>query len=160
MKIGIIIYSQTGNTHFVAQNIEKALLKLNYKVNIEKIELMSNEIPRKEPFKLKTIPDVNKYDVIIFGSFVEAFCANPVIKEYLKQLTSLKNKKIICFVTQYFPYPWMGGNNAIKQMKVLCENNGADVIETGIVNWKNKKRLKMIENVINKIIKSLTKEVR
>lgn len=149
MKIGIIIYSQTGNTLSVAESIKSKLLK--YNVTIERIGLVDSTIPRKEPFKLKTIPDVNSYDVIIFGSLVEAFSLSPVMKEYIKQIKSLKGKKVFGFVTEYFPYAWMGGNNAIKQMKELCKKLDTNILETYVINWKNKKRLDIIEDVSNSI---------
>jgi len=59
---------------------------------------------------------------------------------YLKQLKSLKNKKVALFVTQFFPYPWMGGNHAIKQMKKNCASKDNNITETGVINWKNKNR--------------------
>lgn len=151
MNIGIIIYSQTGNTYSVALKIQERLLEMNNKVSIEKIEVIGNERPRKNPFQLKLLPLINKYDVLIFGSLVEAFSLSPVMKSYLEQLSSLENKKVVCFVTQFFPYPWMGGNNAIKQMRKICEEKRGTVCKTAIINWKNKKREEMIRETVDKI---------
>lgn len=151
MNIGIIVYSQTGNTYFVAQKIQDELLKKNHKVNIEKIEVIGNECPRKNPFQFKTLPLINKYDVLIFGSLVEAFSLSPVMKSYLEQLDSFEKKKVVCFATQFFPYPWMGGNKAIKQMRKICETKGVTVCQTAIINWKNKKRNEMIIEAVTKI---------
>ena len=155
MNIGIIVYSQTGNTYSVATRLQRELLKKGYKVIIERIEVEGNEQPRKNPFKLKNIPKIDKYDLVIFGSLVEAFSLSPVMKTYLNQLPVTDNKKISCFVTQFFPYPWMGGNKAIKQMKKICNDRKLEVIETAVINWSNKKRLLMIEEAINKIINSI-----
>jgi flavodoxin len=119
MKIGIIVYSQTGNTSSVALKIQEALIKNGHSVDIEKIEAIRDEKQPALNIKLTKTPNVEKYDGIIFATFVEAFCLCPVMDKYLKQLKSLKDKKVALFVTQFFPYPWMGGNHAIKQMKKI-----------------------------------------
>jgi hypothetical protein len=75
------------------------------------------------------------------------------MSQYLNNFESLQGKKVACFVTQFFPYPWMGGNNAIKQMSGLCEKKGAIISGTGVVNWKNKRRENMIEDVVEKFSK-------
>jgi flavodoxin len=146
LKIGIIVYSQTGNTYLVASKIYESLKKKGYKVDIEKIEALRNQ--KNNTFEFKKVPDVKSYDVIIFGSPVEAFSLCPVMKKYLENIKSLKNKKVLCFVTEAFPYPWMGGNRAIKQMKALCNQKGATIYDTGVANWKNKKREELINNIV------------
>jgi len=148
MKIGIIVYSQTGNTYSVALKLQEALIKVGHSVDIEKIEAIRDEKQPALNINLTKIPNVEKYDGIIFATFVEAFCLCPVMDTYLKQLKSLKDKKVALFVTQFFPYPWMGGNHAIKQMKKNCELKDSDIKLTGVVNWKNKKREEIIETLV------------
>lgn len=150
MKIGIIVFSFTGNTYSVAEKIKSKLIDKGCSVNIERVEIEGNKYPNNDIFEFKNIPETGKYDFIIFGSPVEAFSLSRIMKKYLGQISSLKNKKVALFVTEFFPYPWMGGNNAIKVMKKLCEDKDATITETGVVNWKNKKRNKMIENIVNK----------
>ena len=152
MKIGIIVYSQTGHTYSVALKLQEALIKKGHSVDIQKIEAVRDEKQPAIDIKLTKIPDVEKYDEVIFASFVEAFCLCPVMDTYLKQLKSLKNKKVALFVTQFFPYPWMGGNHAIKQMKKICVLKDNNITKTGVVNWKNKKRDKIIEKMIEQFI--------
>ncbi len=43
-------------------------------------------------------------------------------------------------MTEFFPFPWMGGNHAIRQMKKICQSKGASILATGIVNWGVKSR--------------------
>jgi len=38
------------------------------------------------------------------------------------------------FVTQAFPFPWMGGTQAIKGMEKLVQAKGGKVSATGVVN--------------------------
>lgn len=152
MKIGIIVYSQTGNTYSVATKIKEALIKKGHSVEIDKIEAIRETKQNVNNIKISKMPDVEKYDGLIFASFVEAFSLCPVMDTYLKQLKSLNNKKIAVYVTQFFPYPWMGGKHAIKQMKKDLILKGNAITETGIVNWKNKNR----EQIIQKLVEQFT----
>ncbi len=148
MKIGIIVYSQTGNTHSIALKIQEALIRKGHNVDIEKIEAIRDPKQPAKDIKITKIPSVEKYDGIIFASFVEAFCLCPVMDVYLKQIKSIKNKKVAFFVTQFFPYPWMGGNHAIKQMEKTCKLEDNDMHITGVINWKNKKREEKIKELV------------
>jgi hypothetical protein len=75
---------------------------------------------------------------------------------YLMQAASLKGKKTGCFVTQSFPYPWMGGNRAIGQMGKICGSKGAEVFGTGIVNWSSRHREKKIADIIEELISKIS----
>ena len=85
-------------------------------------------------FELDKLPDLGTYDGIIFGAAVEAFSLSPVLSAYLKKADSLVGKKVACLVTQQFPYPWMGGNNAVRQMRNLCKAKGASMVGSAVVN--------------------------
>jgi len=160
MRVGIIIYSWTGNTYSVAKRIEERLLQTGHSVAVERIEIAGEKHPQGENFEIRVSPDVNSYDVVIFGSPVEGFAVAPVMKRYLSQLPSLQHKNIACFVTQFFPYPWMGGNRAISQMTKLCEAKGGVIISTSIVNWKNKHREELIIRAVNHITSSITNVIK
>jgi flavodoxin len=147
MKIGIIIYSKTGNTYEVVNRIKE---RIGTEATIEKIEIEEDASSNNRNVELKKIPKIDNYDIVIFASPVQAFSLAPAMNAYLEQVISLKNKKVGCLVTEFFPYPWMGGNRAIKQMKKLIEAKEGTVEVTGIVNWSNKKRDKMIDDVVNK----------
>jgi hypothetical protein len=68
------------------------------------------------------------------------------MKLYLNQVKDLSDKKVYGFVTQHF----MGGNRAIRKLKSLCQEKGADLKTTGIVNWAKRKRENQIEQIITK----------
>ena len=154
MKIGIIVYSNTGNTYSVAEKLYKGLFKKGQSVTIDRIEV--NRDMKKAPNKIDFVknPDVKKYDAIILASPVEAFSLCPVMKNYLEGISSLKGKRIACFVTEYLPFAWMGGNNAIKQMKTICEGKDAIVCRTDVINWKNKHREEMIDHLVSEFTRS------
>jgi flavodoxin len=153
MKIGIIVHSQTGNTLAVAKRLKEELIMAGHLVNLEQVMPADENPTAIKDIHLKTIPDTNDYDVLIFGAPVQGFSISPVMKAYLSQLTSLKGKKVGCFVTQYFPYKWMGGTRSVNQMKYICKAKGGSIFEEGIVNWSHKEREKRITEVLAKLMK-------
>lgn len=140
MNIGIIVHSQTGNTLSVAKELKKVLLGAGHSVSIEKMIAVHDREQDFRKVKLIIIPQHSSFDALIFGAPVRGFSLSPVMKAYLSQIETLQGKKVECFVTEFFPFPWMGGNQAIRQMKEICESKGAEVIETGIVNWSSRSR--------------------
>ena len=150
MKIGIIVYSQTGHTLSVAQKLKEKLLSAGHSASLEQVVSASEKPAVKGKAELKSIPDISEYDTLVFASPVQAFSLSSVMSAYLTQIPSLKGKKVACFVTQQLPRPWMGGNRAIAQMKAICKAKGIEVCETGIVNWGNKQREQMIEDVVKR----------
>lgn len=145
MKIGIILFSETGNTYSVAKKIKDHLK--NKDVTIEKIAIqrLSND---RSHFNFTYEPSIEDYDLIIFGAFVEGFMLTPVMREYLLK-QDLTNKKTMAFVTHFFPYAWMGGNNSLKQMKELLQQKGSNILSSGVINWKHPKRNKEIDDLVN-----------
>jgi hypothetical protein len=73
------------------------------------------------------------------------------MKSCLAQLPSLQGKKVACLVTHFFPFAWLGGNRAIRQMTRLCEAKGATVCGSGIVNWSRKDRDRQIGQVVDRL---------
>jgi len=146
MNIGIIIFSRTGNTLSVAERIRDACIQQGHTATIERVTA-EDEDPNSRPVRLKAAPDPTRFDAVIFGAPVQAFSLSPVMKAYLAQIPQMDDCKAFCFVTQHFPRAWMGGNQAIGQMRRLCQQKGADVAETGIVNWTSKVRPEQISSV-------------
>jgi len=146
MNIGIIIFSRTGNTLSVAEHIRDACAAQGHTAIIERV-VAEDEDPNTRPVRIKHAPDPARFDAVIFGAPVQAFSLSPVMKAYLQDMPPLKGKHVRCFVTQHFPKAWMGGNQALVQMKRLCRLKGADVAETGNVNWMSKARPEQIASV-------------
>lgn len=144
MNIGIIVYSQTGNTLSVAERVEKVLKEVGHTARVEKIEVEGEGYA----VKLTSAPDVAPYDTVIFATPVHGFSISPPMKIYLSALSDLSGKKVYCFVTQQLKKDWMGGNRAIKQIREACRKKGADIINSGIVHWSDDLREKQIEDVV------------
>ena len=153
MKVGIIVHSFSGNTLAVAQELREELISLGHSVNLEQVTAFNEEPSAARNIQLKTIPNIYGYDALIFGAPVRGFSLSPVMKSYLSQIPSLKGKKVSCFVTQFFPFTWMGGNRTISQIKEVCELKDVNVLQTGIVNWSHRERDKKITEVVKKLSK-------
>ncbi len=151
MKIGIIIFSNTGNTLSLAERIGVALKKGGHTVRTEQITTDGDPQKMGDNIKFKNIPKADPYDAIIFGSPVWAFSLCPVMKEYLSEMGPLKGKKIALFTTKMIPFHWMGGYNAISKMKKLVEAKNGKVLGSGIVAWKKKGPAKNVDEVIDNI---------
>lgn len=147
MKIGIIVYSYTGNTLSVAERLKTTLEEAGDMVVLESIKA-KDENPNLAKIELNVIPDARQYDQIIFATPVRGFSVSPIMKAYLENCPNLDAKPIACFVTHAFPFPWLGGNSTLKMMKKLIEAKHARVVSTGIVNWGSKKRESDIQKIL------------
>lgn len=153
MKIGIIVHSQTGHTLSVAQKLKERLVEAGHAVSVEQVKAIDDSQPEINKIQLTEKPDISSYDMLILGAPVRGFSLSPVMAAYLAQCGVIQDIKAGCFVTQSFPYPWMGGNRAIEQFKKLCFSKGAIVCKTAIVNWSAKQREKMIIDAVEKLSK-------
>lgn len=151
MKTGIIVYSKTGNTLSVANKLMQKLIAEGHTVQLEQVTALSDGPTAKTPIRLENLPDIQTYDNLIFAAPVQAFSLCQVMNQYLAQLSSLQGKNVSCFVTQQLPFPWLGGNHAIRQMKNICQGKGSTVRKTGIVNWSSKKKEAMITAVLQEM---------
>ena len=147
MKVGIIVFSRTGNTLTVAEKIRAAVAASGHEAVIERVRAEHEEPNNQFPLKLTETPSLDGYDAVILGAAVEAFSLSAVMKAYLAQLNGAGTKRAACFVTQHFSKPWLGGNRAIRQMRALCRAKGLDVRATGVVNWTNKAREAQIAGI-------------
>ncbi len=150
MKIGLIIYSQTGNTRQVAKRLQESLSKAGHEVVLEEIIIKGETPAQPGKFELVETPDPNLFEAVIFGAPVQAFSLNPVMKAYFEQLTQLKGQQVALFVTKRLPLLVTGGTGSIAHMKKVCEEKGARVVGTEIVIWADKKREASIRQCVDK----------
>ena len=150
MKIGIIVFSQTGNTLSVAEKMKERLLSSGHSVQLEKIESEGAVEPGSKTLKITRRPDIKSFDALVFAAPVMAFSLNPVMKLYLQELPEAAGKKTVCFITQAFPKPWLGGSNALRKMRILCGIKKMDVVFYDGINWKRSDRDSRIEDLISK----------
>ncbi|TVP87367.1 MAG: flavodoxin [Alkalicoccus sp.] len=151
MKTGIIVHSHTGNTRGVAEILLQKLEDNGCSVKMRKVEAL-NEDPKDEgPVKLKNIPDPEEFDFLIFAAPVRGFNLSPVMAAYLKEIPPLHQKKTACFVTEFFPFSYMGGRQAVDRMTKLLEAKDASLIDSGIINWSRPNREKQIRKLTDRL---------
>jgi flavodoxin len=152
MNIGIIVYSETGKTLSVAEKLLAKLEDDGHNAALERVTTDAEEgTVAGKNFVLVTLPDVTKYQAVIFAAPVQAFSLNPVMKMYMEKLPSLEGKGIACFVTKQLPGRWTGGNQSLKWMKKQCQARKGSVQETGIIIFSNDKKDQMIQETVDKI---------
>jgi flavodoxin len=153
MKIGIIVYSRTSNTYGVAQRLEKKFTQLGHNTTLLQVSGTDDNQRKSKHVVLKDIPDITPFDVLIFGSPVHALHLSPIMQAYLDHLPTLKNKIVAGFVTQAFPFAFMGGNQAITCLKALTHLKSTTLSASHIIHWfPNSKREKNIDETITKLI--------
>ena len=151
MNIGIVVYSQTGHTHSVALKLRDKLTADGHSAHVERIEITGELRSEATSFQLKTRPAVDAYDALVFAAPVRAFSLSPAMVSYLEQIASLQGKPVACLVTEFFPFPSMGGNQAVGQMVEICQSKGAAVCGSGIVNWSRPGRKRQIVAVVDRL---------
>lgn len=155
MNIGIIVWSATGNTRSVAESFAEALRGNRHTVTLELISIDAPDpAKRPESWNLTKTPETEPYDAIVFGAPVEAFSLSGVMSRYLSDIDDLSKKPVFCYVTQFFPKPWMGGTNAVRQLARLVETHGGKPCGTAVINWSSKKRVLQIETTKRNLVKT------
>jgi len=149
MNIGIIVYSQTGNTLSVAQRIAETLTAAGHTAEIRQVTTEHRE-KADAAVKLKDIPAVDGFDLLIFGAPVQAFSLCAPMALYLKQLPKLGGLPVGCFLTQGLNKKWMGGNRAYKTMNRRLLAKGAAVpVRIGHIHWRSDEREEQIADTVS-----------
>lgn len=128
---GIFYFSGTGNTEIVARMVREELIKLQYAVDLYRIEDFT---------KKKTAPDMEKYDLVGIGSQVVGFAAPSIVISFVRSLPAARGKKTFVFRTA-------GGvasinDNASKPLMRMLARRGYDVFHERVFsigsNWLKK----------------------
>lgn len=152
MNIGIIVYSQTGNTLSVAQRMQESLIAAGHTVQIGRITLQqSTGAGTSAP--LADIPSVSGYDAVIFAAPVQGFSLCRAMTKYLQQLPDLRGLPVACFITQALTKKWMGGNHAWNTMRELLLEKGTEPTRIGHVHWRSGERDALIADAVTGAMK-------
>ena len=156
MKIGIFVHSQSGNTARLALAVTHALREKGQEVDVELLRPVGKVHPGIKHVEFKNVPEVEGYDMVMLAGPVWAFNASPVVVSLLHQLSGLKGKKTMFFLTSGFPPPLSGWKRAHKKIKELLEESNATVIEGESLFWGPwccKKRLDAaVERICRKVL--------
>ncbi len=158
MKIKIVYYSQTNFTKSVALRLEEALQEKGHDVVLEPITTISEKPQTESPPRLQQTPTLDDCDVAILGSPVWAFSLSGVMKAYLDTLEEAPHDTLL-FVTEFFPFPCLGGNRALRVMAKKLRSKGAHPKTLGVWNRARKKRgPRQIEAIVQAALSSLDHE--
>lgn len=147
MKTGIIFYSLSRHTLSLSNSLKQALEQDGHTVTATQLEPASYQV-REQKAELKSIPSVSGYDLLILACPVHGGRMAPPMQAFIENITSLKNKKVACFITQVFPRKW-GGEQTLVSMREVCESKGARVIASGGVSWYSFARRRQIQFIID-----------
>jgi hypothetical protein len=155
MKIGIIVYSETGHTLETANRLQTNLIEQGHATFIERIAADASA-PGQLP-SLIHAPSIAPFDALVFAGHVQAFALAPAMRAYLDQIEPLRGKRVVGLLTQHFKHAWLGGNRATKQMLQAVANKGGVWVGSGIVHWSAKDREAQIASVCAALAASIGK---
>ena len=150
MKIGIVVFSNTGHTAKLAKLIAKKLTENNHAVELLPLEIAGRTSPVAVSVALKSTPLIDEFDAVIFGFPVWGGKPPVVMSTYLDRVGSLEGKKAACFATHFF-FPAWGGNQSLNMIKGICKSKGADFLGTGSVQWFSLRRNALMNKVAEEI---------
>lgn len=152
MNIGIFVYSKTGHTLSVAEKLQDTLLQKGHKVVLQSVRAGNEGEMETEKIVLSNQPSTEGFDLLVFAGPVNGGRLAIVMEAFLQRLPPMDGKLLAGFVTQAFPFPSLGGNQAIAGMERLLQAKGGRLSATGIVNWMFPgKRNALIAQTIEKI---------
>lgn len=151
MRIAIAVHSRTGNTRSVAGRLSQTLESSGHTVSLIDVGAGDSPARNEEGGSSGYATAISGSDGVVFGSPVHGFSLAPDMLAFMEALPSLEGMKVACFVTQAFPFPWMGGTRVIRQMAALCRARGAMVQKGCVVNWGRTCREKLIGRAVEGI---------
>lgn len=156
MKVGVVVYSETGNTLFVAQKIVERLNNSGNQAVLERILTIGKPNPAdRSEVHYDRLPFLEGYDAFVFGSPVHGFQIATAMAKFIPQAKHIKGKRAIGFVTEKFPFPWMGGTRSLSQLESLLRSGGAISSIAGVVNWSGENRKELIQEVVDNAVRQL-----
>ncbi len=159
-RIGIIVYSQTGNTRLVGQKLRDRLQEDGHRAEMVLLNNPSDEETEEEESCPPDPPVPRHYDAVVFGAPVHAFSLAPPMVQYLEDLSSLRNMGLVCFVTKQLPFVWTGGTRALATMQDICESKGGRVLGTQTVVWAGTGRDERIDRCVQNMCRLLSRAHR
>ena len=144
MKEKVICYSKTGNTLSVARRLSESL-----GISCEEVKAYVDE-KKQTLVSMIEIPSLDGVSRVYFGSPVHGFQMPVATKGYLNTFESLDGIEFVLFVTHFFPFSWLGGNQTLNQIKKLITQKGGIVLEQTSINWKSRKKEETIYNLIKR----------
>lgn len=140
MRIALVIHSKTGNTLSVAEKLKELFLKRGHEVTIFHLSPLNPDVSKVSEVKLSSMPEVKGFDALILGAPVWGFQLSPVMQYFIMNTVMPPSMAVYVFVTQYFPFTFLGGNNAIRGYEKLLSGKKQKAKKAYIIGWSNQKK--------------------
>jgi len=148
MNIGIIVYSETGNTLALCEQARDILTGYGQTVTLAKITCNDIKLDRT----LRDAPAADRYDLVILGTPVQGFSLPVPVQDYLARATFAQGVKLGVLVTQYFKADWLGGTRTVRQAVAALARFEPVFYGAGIVHVRSRKR----DEQVNAAMRALT----
>ncbi len=148
MNIGIIVYSETGNTLALCEQARDILTGYGQNVTLARITVHDVKLDRT----LRDAPAAGQYDLVILGTPVQGFSLPVPVREYLARAEFADGVKLGVLITQYFKADWLGGKQTLKQARDAFARFHPVFYGAGIVHVRSRKR----DQQINAAMRAVT----
>lgn len=144
MKLGLIVYSESGHTLSVVSQIEGILIQKQ--IEVKKMTLHSQI--EKGTRILVEPPQLESCDAYIIASAVQGFQLAKPMSDYLVRNPLPRDAKIGILLTEYFKVMFLGGNYSLKQAKATIDVSSHPVVVEKVIHWSSKKREEQIKEAV------------
>ena len=151
MEIGIVVYSQTGNTLLVCEKLKEKLDSDGHRAAIERIEISGDPSKGSAAVSIVSKPALSAYEGIVFAAPVQAFSLALPMKKYMSTVSGLGDKKTACLVTKQLPFKWTGGAAALSQLGNYCKKAGSEPAVKDFIVWSDKQRDSAVDALVEKV---------
>lgn len=143
MKIACVVYSETGHTLSVMEQLIQRL-------SAHEVTLIRLTVDSLQTRRLTNCPSLDGYDRILFGFPVQGFSLPTPIKEYLTKVAFPIGKEVGVFTTQYFNYDWMGGHSTHRQFWSMVDPYQPIRLSphVGRIHWRHKQKEQQTDAVL------------
>lgn len=152
MHIGVIVYSHTGHTWAVANQLSERLRSLGHECALERIVTDSPMDPGVNVVRSSAPLVGAKYDCVVLCCPVRGGLPAPPMETYVSHIGSLAGTKVACLVTGFFPVASWGRDQSLARLREVCESKGATVCGSSSVGWFSMQRRKRIAQAVDTIV--------
>jgi len=155
VKVCIVVYSCTGNTLSVARRLSQSLRVQRIPNETFLVPLCKANPEARLRLDYTSLSQIPPSEILIFASCVQYFHLPPLMKKYIKTLSSLKKRQVHCVITQGYKASYLGARQALRTFKKLIKKKEASFCGAHIIHWSSLDR----ENQINDVLSTLGEKI-
>ncbi len=162
IRVCIIYFSLTGNTHKLAQIISQELKCRNFEVDLVRLEPIDGAstfagqsmtaLQRKRVNIGDANFDLSMYNMIWFGSPVWAFSPAPALNTYLDKCYGFDGKKVVAFYTYG---SGTGKGRAVRIVNEMLEHKKIKSLHSLLIAQRDLKNTQDVNNRVNEFLEGI-----